>query len=551
MSEIEHDLFGDLVVDAPDETEEETTVRKKKDYHVATVRPPTRNEALASSDSLFDDIAVTKPHISELLVSQQEVRRISGTNGLKSVSLFTGCGGSATGFAWAGYEDIMSVEFVKAARETLAANYVSYLIEPEDVLKSAVTVANEMGIDVLNPKQDKKDIANGVMNVGLLPTAAKKVRKNQIEQSVNWEVTLVRLGGEVANDFRRRVNELVFSYHYRDTGTAIWGDDVRGLDADVFMKFAGIKKGELAVLEGSPPCKSFSTSGIREKGWGHTLHYSDERDQRTDDLFLEFLRHLDSFRPRAFIAENVEGITMGSAGEDVLIPLIESFDELGYYVEIERINAAHYSVAQARPRIIFMGVRKDQVDRRTGKQAMPKWPQKSSNLYTVGDAIEFAEQFNEPEMLEKCSLENYEIGKIWKTLPLGGSPESKAYQLQRCHPDRPSPTITASSAGNLGAAGPTHPYECRKFTIPEYRALSGFPYDYVFTGTYEQQGERMGRCVPPYLMKQIAESLADVLINSDSTREQVSFDKTIDWEQRKIDETDGQVVDETEDLPNE
>src|SRR5699024_10888483 len=87
---------------------------------------------------------------------------------------------------------------------------------------------------------------------------------------------------ELPNRFRARVNEKVFTQiaESSNEGMPIWGDDIRGMDPTVSMPFMGLKRGDLDCLEGSPPCKSFSVSGIREKGWGNVLHYSDERDQR-------------------------------------------------------------------------------------------------------------------------------------------------------------------------------------------------------------------------------------------------------------------------------
>ena len=264
-------------------------------------------------------------------------------------------------------------------------------------------------------------------------------------------------------------------------------------------------------------CKSFSMSGLRESGWGQVLHYSDERNQRTDDLFLEALRVLDDMRPRSFVFENVAGLTMGSAAEDVLKPMMAALAEMGYNAEAREMNASSFDVPQSRPRVIIQGIRNDHYDRDTGLPLYPVWPEISANTYTVRDALDAVERTgaNTEEYLQKASLEKYETGKIWRQLPIGSAPENKAYQMVRCHPDMPSPTITATSAGNQPAAGPTHPFECRKFTIPEYRFLFSFPQDYTFTGNVDQQGERMGRSVPPFMMKAIAESLSNTLKNAE------------------------------------
>jgi DNA (cytosine-5)-methyltransferase 1 len=66
------------------------------------------------------------------------------------------------------------------------------------------------------------------------------------------------------------------------------------------------------------------------------------------------------------------------------------------------------------------------------------------------------------------------------------------------------PTITASG-GIPGAAGITHPIDQRKFSIAELRSICSFPSDFILEGTYQQQAERLGRSVPPLMMKAVAD----------------------------------------------
>ena len=450
---------------------------------------------------MADEIDAMRTPLSELQSTTMEQIRneIKGSNGLKSISTFTGCGGSDTGFAWAGYEPLLSVEFVDAARETLAANYKSHIITPASLIEQAKAIADELGVTIHFEKQ-------------------RKIRGKQIASSIDWPKTLSGMSGTNQDKFRYAVTMAGLKQSNTRDQMPIFGDDIRGMSPEAVMDFLNLKPGELGVFEGSPPCKSFSTAGSREGGWGHILHYSDERHQTTDDLFLEYLRLLTVFKPRAFIAENVEGLGMGAAEREVLVPLLKAFAELGYVVEAKGVNSKDYGVPQSRPRMFIVGIRKDQVDK-DGNTLTPEFPTKFDEVYTVQDALDFASPNNDPDNLANANLDRaikengdiYEIGKIWKRLGYGDSPQNKAYSLIRSHPDRPAPTITATSAGNQAAAGVMHPHECRKFTVAEYKALFGFPQDYVFTGTWEQQGERMGRSVPPFLMKQLAESIAKTL----------------------------------------
>jgi DNA (cytosine-5)-methyltransferase 1 len=151
--------------------------------------------------------------------------------------------------------------------------------------------------------------------------------------------------------------------------TYIFKQDIRDLTGEMILNQIGFKKGELDILDGSPPCSSFSMAGLREKGWGIEKKYSDS-SQRTDDLFFEFARILKEVQPKVFICENVKGITMGEASNLLGSEQINIFGEekntiyhtlvnCGYNVRYKVLNAKHFSVPQSRERTIFIGVRKD------------------------------------------------------------------------------------------------------------------------------------------------------------------------------------------------
>jgi len=80
------------------------------------------------------------------------------------------------------------------------------------------------------------------------------------------------------------------------------------------------------------------------------------------------------------------------------------------------------------------------------------------------------------------------------------------FNLKRCSLRKPSPTITAM--GNFpGVAGTCHPLDNRKFTIKELKRIMSLPEDFKLTGDHKQQSERVGRMVPPLMMKALAESV--------------------------------------------
>jgi len=273
--------------------------------------------------------------------------------------------------------------------------------------------------------------------------------------------------------------------------------DIRDVQAREILAAIGLDQGELDVLDGSPPCASFSTAGARDKHWGQAHAYSTGEAQVTDDLFFEYVRLLRGLQPRAFVAENVSGLVKGTAKgyfKDILAALTQA----GYVVRSQVLDAAWLGVPQRRARLIFVGVRRDLAERGLA----PAFPTPLAYQYTLLDALPELAEPDPPEVTASYSIERFAIGEAWKTTPYGESSE-RYFQLVRAHPHRPVNTITAV-ASNPGAASVTHPYRPRKFTREEIARLCSFPEDYVFPGTNENAIERMGRAVPPLMMRAVA-----------------------------------------------
>ena len=97
-------------------------------------------------------------------------------------------------------------------------------------------------------------------------------------------------GGKIlcVNEF---VEAAVDTYKSNYPNTPVLPDDIKKLTGEDFLKVAGIKKGELDILDGSPPCSAFSIAGKREKGWDQEKIYSDgKKVENIEDLFFEFTR---------------------------------------------------------------------------------------------------------------------------------------------------------------------------------------------------------------------------------------------------------------------
>lgn len=309
------------------------------------------------------------------------------------------------------------------------------------------------------------------------------------------------------------------TYRANHPNTYLDGRDIREVKGKEILNKFGLVKGEIDVLEGSPPCASFSTAGNQAKDWGKVKKYSNKK-QRTDDLFFEFTRLLEELKPKTFIAENVSGLAKGCA-KGYFKEICDDIISKGYSLKTKLIDAVNLGVPQTRPRLIFIGVQdKYNVD--------IEFPKPFQYTYNILDAI--------PDFLTKPELKRsydkkknvpdddwaYHIPKgkmmdLWKATnsrssknSLGDTYKKKfggnAYFTHyKVNPMKPVPTI-------LQTLSTYHPKYPRSLTIGELKRLSTFPDDFKVTGSSMQvRWERIGRAVPPRMMYNIGMSVRDML----------------------------------------
>lgn len=323
------------------------------------------------------------------------------------------------------------------------------------------------------------------------------------------------LGYRMAGGKVLAVNEFVDSarstYRANWKDTKIYPNDIRELKGEDILRDLNLKRGELDILDGSPPCASFSLSGNREKDWGKVKKYSD-KTQRTDDLFYEYARMVEEIYPKVFIAENVKGMTLGASSNLLGSAQLGMFGEhketifhtltdKGYNVTYRVLNSKHYGVAQSRERLIIVGVRKD-IDKKF------TFPKHCNYIFNLEEAFKTVK--NTEEDLKEANVEKYAIYK--ELIKIGhGESSSKYFNLVKVDPKRPSFTLT-QTAGNIGAASIAH-WENRKFTVKEAKRIMSFPDDYILEGKYQEKIERLGRAVPPLLLKAVAEQVYNQILN--------------------------------------
>ena len=280
-----------------------------------------------------------------------------------------------------------------------------------------------------------------------------------------------------ANEFIEHAQNTYLANH---PNTILDVRDIREIDPIAVMNGLSMVEGELDLLDGSPPCASFSVSGLGSEAWGKEKKYSN-RKQRTDDLFFEYVRFIKAFRPKIFIAENVPGMMRGAA-KGFFKLVMDALSECSYKVSVRELNAAQLGVPQVRKRLIFIGVRDD-----LGIE--PQFPKPFPYYHTVREVLPH----------------------IWQ-VKNGGKPHNWS------HSKKPSPTICQSDHNtsinaykSSGGFVTTDTGEIRRLTIEEVRVLCSFPSDFFLSGKYHHQWERMGRAVPPIMMRAVAIKQREVL----------------------------------------
>ena len=115
----------------------------------------------------------------------------------------------------------------------------------------------------------------------------------------------------------------------------------------------------LDILDGSPPCSTFSMAGQREEAWGKEKKFREGQALQTlDDLLFIFLDTVNKLKPKTFIMENVEGLMLGNAWKYVQ-RIYQKAKEIGYNLNHYLLNGEKMGVPQTRHRVFFIGVRND------------------------------------------------------------------------------------------------------------------------------------------------------------------------------------------------
>jgi DNA (cytosine-5)-methyltransferase 1 len=289
--------------------------------------------------------------------------------------------------------------------------------------------------------------------------------------------------------------------HNRNLGNHGIVRDAREVSGFALMSELGIKRGNLDLFAGGPPCQGFSK---QKRG----AHLGDSRN----DLVMEYIRIVNELLPRFFFFENV-AIFGQKRGKHYVAMMHDTFSD--YEISPYFINSSNFGLPQARERFLVVGRRRD-------VQGAFSFPDKIVNhKTTVGEALKGLPEPPEDYSVHPC-LANHQKAKVsemnvlrfshvpqgggWKDIPeklrlpchrrvdtdKGGWPDV----FGRLEWDGLCPTITGGfDSFTRGRYG--HPLEDRPLTPREAARIQGFPDKYNFEGNRGDVRSQIGNAVPP------------------------------------------------------
>ena len=357
------------------------------------------------------------------------------------------------------------------------------------------------------------------------------------------------------------VDTYAATYKRNHPSTQVLTADIRDVCAEDILKDLGLKRGELDLIAGGPPCQGFSINApVRS--------VLDERNH----LFKEYLRFVDTFAPRAILIENVPGLVSFEHGA-TLHAILDALAGLGYGADVRILGAAYYGVPQMRWRTIILGLRGKQLPAGAfpepayhapikpnftstfDGQQLIKMPDETATIHftpveeAIGDLPplkagergslikEYAKAptcdyqkrartgssgvYNhEAPRLSKANLERLRFikpGGNWTDIPDELLPKGMQHARKTDHtkrygrvmPDGLASTILTKCDPHWGAY--FHYSQERSFTVREAARIQSFPDHYIFKGSLSEQFAQVGNAVPPLLAESVGLALKSIL----------------------------------------
>lgn len=256
------------------------------------------------------------------------------------------------------------------------------------------------------------------------------------------------------------------------------------------------------ILDGSPPCSSFSMAGNREKDWGKDKVFREgQAKQVLDDLFFWFIQAARDLKPKVVIAENVKGMVAGKA-KGYVSKIFREFDLAGYNTQLFLLNSASMGVPQKRERVFFIATSKEHFPDR------PKLTLSFNETPVFFKDIKTEEGFIKPvtELEAKLLASSRPSDRSLADVNMRLRGKNIGFTMNIIRDDQVAPTTASGGAAYSFSAK-------RHLSTAELVRIQSFPQDYDFmrNGDYSHVKYVLGMSVPPIMMKGVAEQVAKQL----------------------------------------
>lgn len=335
--------------------------------------------------------------------------------------------------------------------------------------------------------------------------------------------------------------------------------DLSEISPQKFQSETGIRKQDVDMVAGGPPCQTFSSIGVSKI---RSVTGKDIKSDPRNYLFRNYFDFVKHYQPRLFLLENVPNLRTKYGGKlfENMTRLAES---LGYEVHIDVLNAVNFGVAQTRKRIFLVGVKKSlrfefpAPTHRADSDLQLSLTEFDDGLLppnTVGDALgdlptiydgiragslpysrsSGLSQYQDALRNENghvgnnvCRVSNKRAKRVFIHMEQGSKymdlpPEIRAIlpfredifrdRLKKLVWNKPSWTVIA----HIGMDGYMyiHPTENRTLSVREAARIQSFPDCFEFVGNMREQYIQVGNAVPPMLAFRLAESCVNSLAQS-------------------------------------
>ena len=249
----------------------------------------------------------------------------------------------------------------------------------------------------------------------------------------------------------------------------------------------------LDILDGSPPCTTFSMAGEREESWGKKKKFREgQAEQTLDDLSFIFISTVAKLKPKCVVMENVEGLLIGEAWAYVQ-RIYREFKESGYRVKLFLCKGEHMGIPQTRHRVFFIAVREDigfdpeRLNMSFNYEPVPYGIIKSDEGVQIGKETQVY------KMLCQATPADLRIADVFKRLGL----KEKCFGTKIAWDQNIMQTITASLEYYRGE-------EKTRVSRMDIIHAQTFPEDYDFmSDSWAKTAYICGMSVPPVMIKRI------------------------------------------------